>query len=166
MNRRELVAALAERTETDKRSADAALQAFIDTVTETVAKGEPVAITRLRQVRPQGRARQAPPSWSQPCDGRGDVVRGQARVQVGEGHAAQGVQGRGADEQGEEDRRQEDRREEGRPAKKAAAKKTAPAKKAAGEEDRRQEGRREEDRREEDARAASASTSRLSGAAG
>ncbi|MET0275346.1 MAG: HU family DNA-binding protein, partial [Acidimicrobiia bacterium] len=45
MNRRELVAILAERTETDKRSADAALQAFIDTVTDTVASGEPVAIT-------------------------------------------------------------------------------------------------------------------------
>ncbi len=45
MNRRELVAALAERTETDKRSADAALQAFIDVVTDTVAAGEPVAIT-------------------------------------------------------------------------------------------------------------------------
>ena len=45
MNRRELVAALAERTETDRRTADAALQAFIDTVTETVASGEPVAIT-------------------------------------------------------------------------------------------------------------------------
>jgi len=45
MNRRELVAVLAERTETDKRSADAALQAFIDTVTETVAQGDPVAIT-------------------------------------------------------------------------------------------------------------------------
>jgi DNA-binding protein HU-beta len=36
---------LAERTETDKRSADAALQAFIDAVTETVAKGEAVAIS-------------------------------------------------------------------------------------------------------------------------
>ena len=45
MNRRDLVAALAERTETDKRSADAALQAFIDVVTETVASGEPVAIS-------------------------------------------------------------------------------------------------------------------------
>ena len=45
MNRRELVAELAERTETDKRSADAALQAFIDAVTDTVAKGEPVAIS-------------------------------------------------------------------------------------------------------------------------
>ena len=45
MNRRDLVAVLAERTETDKRSADAALQTFIDVVTETVASGEPVAIS-------------------------------------------------------------------------------------------------------------------------
>jgi DNA-binding protein HU-beta len=45
MNRRDLVAALAERTDTDKRSADAALQAFVDTVTETVATGEPVMIS-------------------------------------------------------------------------------------------------------------------------
>jgi DNA-binding protein HU-beta len=45
MNRRELVAALAERTETDKRTADANLQAFIDTVTDTVASGEVVVIS-------------------------------------------------------------------------------------------------------------------------
>jgi DNA-binding protein HU-beta len=45
MNRRELVAALAERLETDKRSADATLQAFVDTVTDTVASGEVVAIS-------------------------------------------------------------------------------------------------------------------------
>jgi DNA-binding protein HU-beta len=45
MNRRDLVAALAERTDTDRRTADAALQAFIDTITETVAKGEPVMIS-------------------------------------------------------------------------------------------------------------------------
>ncbi|MEX1008347.1 MAG: HU family DNA-binding protein [Acidimicrobiia bacterium] len=45
MNRRELVAALAERTDTDKRSADEGLQAFIDVVTDTVASGEPVAIS-------------------------------------------------------------------------------------------------------------------------
>ena len=34
MNRRDLVAALAERTDSDKRSADAALQAFIDVITD------------------------------------------------------------------------------------------------------------------------------------
>jgi nucleoid DNA-binding protein len=45
MNRRELVAELAERTDSDKRTADAALQAFIDAVTDTVAKGDPVAIS-------------------------------------------------------------------------------------------------------------------------
>jgi DNA-binding protein HU-beta len=45
MNRRELVAELAERTDSDKRTTDAALQAFIDVVTDTVAKGEPVAIS-------------------------------------------------------------------------------------------------------------------------
>jgi nucleoid DNA-binding protein len=45
MNRRDLVAELAERLEIDKKSADAGLQAFIDTVTDSVAKGDPVAIT-------------------------------------------------------------------------------------------------------------------------
>jgi DNA-binding protein HU-beta len=45
MNRRDLVAALAERLDTDRRTADAHLQGFIDTVTETVSKGEPVVIS-------------------------------------------------------------------------------------------------------------------------
>ena len=45
MNRRELVLALAERTETDRRTADATLTAFVEIITETVAKGEPVAIS-------------------------------------------------------------------------------------------------------------------------
>ena len=45
MNRRELVLALAERTETDRRAADAQLTALVEIITETVAKGEPVAIT-------------------------------------------------------------------------------------------------------------------------
>jgi nucleoid DNA-binding protein len=45
MNRRDLVAELADRLEIDKKSADAGLQAFIDTVTDSVAKGDPVAIT-------------------------------------------------------------------------------------------------------------------------
>lgn len=45
MNRRELVLALAERTDTDRKTSDAFLQAFVDTVTETVAGGEPVAIS-------------------------------------------------------------------------------------------------------------------------
>ena len=45
MNRRDLVTAIAERTETDKKSADAFLAAFTEVVTETVAAGDPVAIT-------------------------------------------------------------------------------------------------------------------------
>ena len=45
MNRRELIAALAERLETDKRSAEHALQAVLDLITESVAKGEAVAIS-------------------------------------------------------------------------------------------------------------------------
>ena len=45
MNRRDLVAALAERTDTDKRTADANLQAFIDTITDTVSGGEVVVIS-------------------------------------------------------------------------------------------------------------------------
>ena len=45
MNRRDLVTAIAERTESDKKSADAFLAAFTDVVTETVAAGDPVAIT-------------------------------------------------------------------------------------------------------------------------
>jgi DNA-binding protein HU-beta len=45
MNRRELVLALSERLDTDRRTADDALQAFVDTVTDTVASGEVVAIS-------------------------------------------------------------------------------------------------------------------------
>ena len=45
MNRREFIAALAERIDTDKRHAEDALQAVLDLITETVSKGEAVAIT-------------------------------------------------------------------------------------------------------------------------
>ena len=45
MNRRDLIAALAERIDTDKRNAEAALQSFIDVITDTVSKGEAVAIS-------------------------------------------------------------------------------------------------------------------------
>src|SRR5581483_8356254 len=45
VNRRELGLALAERTETDRRTADEMLAAFTDIVTETVSTGEPVAIS-------------------------------------------------------------------------------------------------------------------------
>jgi DNA-binding protein HU-beta len=45
MNRRELVAALAERTGEDRKVVDGLLTAFVETVTEEVAKGEPVMIS-------------------------------------------------------------------------------------------------------------------------
>ena len=45
MNRRELVLALAERTDTDRKTADAWLNAFVDVITETVSTGDPVAIS-------------------------------------------------------------------------------------------------------------------------
>lgn len=45
MNRRELVLALAERNDIDRKTADAWLTSFVEVVTETVASGEPVAIS-------------------------------------------------------------------------------------------------------------------------
>jgi DNA-binding protein HU-beta len=45
MNRRELIAALSERIDTDKRRAEEALQGVLDLITETVSKGEAVAIS-------------------------------------------------------------------------------------------------------------------------
>ncbi|MCU0267276.1 MAG: HU family DNA-binding protein [Acidimicrobiales bacterium] len=44
MNRRELVLALAERTDVDRKVADALVTAFVEVVTETVSTGEPVSI--------------------------------------------------------------------------------------------------------------------------
>jgi DNA-binding protein HU-beta len=45
MNRRDLVLALAEHTDTDRKTADEFLTAFVEVVTETVSTGEPVAIS-------------------------------------------------------------------------------------------------------------------------
>lgn len=45
MNRRELVTAIAEDLETDKKSTDEFLSSFIDVVTTTVSKGEPITIS-------------------------------------------------------------------------------------------------------------------------
>ncbi|MCB1007150.1 MAG: HU family DNA-binding protein [Acidimicrobiales bacterium] len=44
MNRRELVLALSERTEIDRKTVDAVIAAFTEVVTETVAKGDPVSL--------------------------------------------------------------------------------------------------------------------------
>jgi DNA-binding protein HU-beta len=45
LNRRELVTAIAEDLDTDKKSTDAFLASFIDVVTKNVSKGEPITIT-------------------------------------------------------------------------------------------------------------------------
>jgi DNA-binding protein HU-beta len=44
MNRRELVLAIAERSELDRKTVDAVLAEFTQVVTETVAKGDPVSL--------------------------------------------------------------------------------------------------------------------------
>jgi DNA-binding protein HU-beta len=45
MNRRELVLALAERSDTDRKTADAMLSNLVDVITERVSKGEAVMIS-------------------------------------------------------------------------------------------------------------------------
>ena len=44
MNRTELVAAMAEKTQLSKKDAEAALKAFVDVVSEEVKKGEKVQL--------------------------------------------------------------------------------------------------------------------------
>ena len=44
MNRTELVAAMAEKTQLSKKDADAALKAFIDVVSEELKKGEKIQL--------------------------------------------------------------------------------------------------------------------------
>ena len=79
MNRRELVAILAERTESDKRTADAALQAFIDTVTEAVATGEPVAISGFAKF---ARVDRAARMGRNPQTGEAIKIKASRRVRV------------------------------------------------------------------------------------
>ena len=44
MNKAELVAAIAERTELSKKDSEKALKAFIDVVTEELTKGEKIQL--------------------------------------------------------------------------------------------------------------------------
>jgi DNA-binding protein HU-beta len=109
MNRRELVAALAERTETDKRTADANLQAFIDTVTETVASGEVVVISGFAKF---ARVERAARMGRNPQTGEAIRIKASRRARVTPLKAFKDAVLAGK-----------------RPAKKAPAKKAAPAKK-------------------------------------
>ncbi len=45
MNRRELVLAIAEKAEVDRKTAEAMMSAFTEVVTETVSSGDPVTIS-------------------------------------------------------------------------------------------------------------------------
>jgi len=45
VNRRELVQALMERLDSDRKTVEAHLNAFVDTITDAVAKGEAVAVS-------------------------------------------------------------------------------------------------------------------------
>jgi DNA-binding protein HU-beta len=109
MNRRELVAELAERLEIDKRSADAGLQAFVDIVTDTVSTGEPVAISGFAKF-----ARRDSPArmGRNPQTGEAIRIKASRRVRVTPLKAFKDAVLTGK-----------------RPAKKAPAKKAAPAKK-------------------------------------
>jgi DNA-binding protein HU-beta len=73
LNRRELVAALAERTGAEKKATDAFLTAFTEVVTETVSKGEPVAISGFAKFARVERAARVGrnPATGEQYDGRG-----------------------------------------------------------------------------------------------
>ena len=79
MNRRELVLALAERTDTDRRSADEMLTAFTDIITETVAKGEPVAISGFAKF---ARVDRAARMGRNPQTGEAIKIKASRRVRV------------------------------------------------------------------------------------
>jgi len=111
VNRRELVLALSERTETDRRSADEMLSAFTDIITETVAKGEPVAITGFAKF---ARVDRPARMGRNPQTGEAIKIKASRRVRVTALKAFKDavLTGKAA------------------PAKKAPAKKAAPAKRA------------------------------------
>ena len=126
MNRRELVAELAERLEIDKRSADTGLQAFVDIVTDTVASGEVVAISGFAKF---ARVERAARMGRNPQTGEAIRIKASRRVRVtplkafkdavltGKRPAKKAVAKKTA-------------AKKAAPAKKAVAKKAAPAKKA------------------------------------
>jgi DNA-binding protein HU-beta len=126
MNRRELVAALAERTESDKRSADAALQAFIDLVTDTVASGEPVAISGFAKF---ARVERAARMGRNPQTGEAIKIKASRRVRVTPLKAFKDAVLVGKRPAAKKTVAKKTVTKKAAPAKKAPAKKAAPAKK-------------------------------------
>jgi len=79
MNRRDLIAAMAERTGTTKAEAEAALSAFVDIVTETVATGDPVTITGFAKF---ARVDRAARMGRNPATGEAIQIKASRKVRV------------------------------------------------------------------------------------
>jgi len=56
MNKKDLVAALAEKNQTTKKDAEAALNAFVEVITETVSGGDKVQLVGFGTFEPRNRA--------------------------------------------------------------------------------------------------------------
>jgi DNA-binding protein HU-beta len=108
------VLALAERTDTDRRTADEMLSAFVDVVTENVAKGDPVAISGFAKF---ARVDRPARMGRNPQTGEAIRIKASRRVRITALKAFKdaAISGRVAKKA---------------PAKKAPAKKAAPARKA------------------------------------
>jgi DNA-binding protein HU-beta len=109
LNKRELAAAIAERSGRDKREVEAILNEFVSTVTDTVASGEPVVLTGFAKF---VRVERGPRMARNPQTGAPVKVPAKKAARITPLKAFK------------------DAVVAGKPAKKAAAKKAAPAKKA------------------------------------
>jgi DNA-binding protein HU-beta len=114
MNRREFVLALAERTETDRKTADQFLTAFVDVLTETVSTGEPVAIPGFAKF---ARVDRPARMGRNPATGEAIRIKASRKARITPLKAFKDAVNSG-------------KPAKKAPAKKAAAKKAAPAKKA------------------------------------
>ena len=149
MNRSQLLNAFAERTDTSRKEADATVTAFVELITETVARGEDVAISGFAKFRRIDRPAAHGP---EPSDGRAGEGRGEARRTD---HAAEGIQGRSAVGQGSgaQGAGQEDRGQEGDSPEGAGQESTGDEEEGAGQEDRGEEDDGAEGAGEEDCEA-------------
>ncbi len=109
MNKKELAAAIAERSGRDKRDVEAVLNEFVSTVTDTVASGEPVVLTGFAKF---VRVERGPRIARNPQTGAPVKVPAKKAARITPLKAFK------------------DAVVAGKPVKKAAAKKAAPAKKA------------------------------------
>jgi DNA-binding protein HU-beta len=129
MNRRELVLALAEHTDTDRRTADAFLNSFVEVVTATVSTGEPVAISGFAKfARVDRKARMG----RNPATGEQIRIKASRKARITPLKAFKDAVNSGkAPAKKKAAATKKATAKKAAPAKKAAAKKAAPAKKAA-----------------------------------